>query len=95
MAFFVGLPVSTELFHSRGVETILDYLKDTVKVNTVIVAFKTFGGEACYTPNEEYYAFTSLRTSLCEHKKGGFDAFEEIVPKAKERGLDVYTHFQS
>jgi len=95
MSFFVGLPVSTEEFEKKGVETILDYLKDKVKVNAVIVAFKAFGGDFCYTPNEEYYAFTNLRSHPSDLKKRGFDAFDEITPKAHERGMEVYSHFQS
>jgi hypothetical protein len=95
MSFFVGLPVSTDQFEKKGVEPILDYLKDTVKVNAVIVAFRTFGGETCYTPNEQYYAFTNLRDRPCGLKKRGFDAFDEITGRAHERGMEVYSHFQS
>ena len=95
MSFFVGIPVSTAQFEKKGVEPLLDYLKDTVKVNAVIAAFRAFGGETCYTPDEQYYAFTNLRDRPWGLKKRGFDAFAEITDRAHERGMEVYSHFLS
>ena len=95
MSFFVGLPVSSMEFHRKGVESILDYLRDVVKVNAVIVAGRTFYGDSCYDPHEEYYAFTKLRDRPSELKQNGFDAFAEVTKHAKDRGMEVYSHFQS
>lgn len=95
MSFFVGLPASSMDFYNKGVEPLLDYLHDTVKVNAVITAARTFGGETCYDPHEEYYAFTRLRDRPSDLKKKGFDLLAELTQPAHDRGMAVYSHFQS
>jgi len=95
MPFFVGLPAAAENFYNKGVEPLLDYLKNTVKVNAVIVQGRTFYGESGYETHDEYYAFTRLRDRPSELKKKGFDIFGEITGKAHERGMKVYSHFLS
>jgi hypothetical protein len=95
MPFFVGIPLSAADFYDKGVEPLLDYLKNTVKVNALIVQGRTFHGENGYETRGEYYAFTRLRGRPSELKKKGFDVFEEITDKAHERGIRVYSHFLS
>jgi hypothetical protein len=95
MSFFVGLPTSSTDFHNKGVEPLLDYLHDTVKVNAVITAARTFVGDACYETHDEYYAFTRLRDRPSDLKKKGFDLLGELTQRAHDRGMAVYSHFLS
>ena len=95
MSFFVGLPVGANNFYEKGVEPLLDYLKNTVKVNAVIVQGRTFNGESGYETHDEYYAFTRLRDRPSELKKKGFDILGELTGKAHDRGMEVYSHFLS
>ena len=95
MAFFVGIPAGANDFYEKGVEQLLDYLKDTARVNAIIVAGRTFYGESGYDFHDKYYAFTHLRDTPSPLKKKGFDIFAEITDRAHERGMQVYSHFQS
>ncbi|MDR1541413.1 MAG: family 10 glycosylhydrolase [Clostridiales bacterium] len=95
MAFFVGLPTSAEDFYAMGTEKLLDYLKDTARVNAVIIAARTFHGEAGYETHDKYFAGTKLRDTPSALKQSGFDILAEITDRAHERGMKVYSHFLS
>jgi|GEM_PF-2465080 len=94
MEFFTGLPVNTEDFLNRGVEPLLDYLKDTVRVNAVIINAHTFWGTCHYTPHEKYFIGTSLRDRRPEELKD-FDVLGAVTGPAHDRGMQVYSHVLS
>jgi hypothetical protein len=95
MRFFVGLPTSAIDYYEKGVEPVLDYLKNTVKVNAIITQARTFFGDSGYETHDEYYAFTNLRDRPSELMKKGFDVLAELTERAHERGMEVYSHFLS
>jgi hypothetical protein len=92
MPFFVGLPVGTPSFLERGVEPLLDFLRETVRVNAVIVGGHSPAG-ANYTPHDRYFASTFLRDYRTEAaERAGFDCFAAITEPAHQRGMEVYSH---
>ncbi len=95
MAFFVGLPAHPQDFYERGVEPLLDYLRNTARVNAVIIAARTFEGEYGYQDHEQYFTGTTLRSRPSPLMKKGFDILQEITGRAHERGMQVYSHFLS
>ncbi|MDR1531318.1 MAG: hypothetical protein LBS62_03895 [Clostridiales bacterium] len=95
MNFFVGLPTKASDFYEKGVEPVLDYLKDTVHVSAVFIQARTYYGESGYHARDEYYAFTKLRDRPSELMKKGFDILGELTDRSHERGMEVYSHFLS
>lgn len=91
MSFFVGLPVNTHDFLSRGVEPMLDYLQETARVNAVIINAHDFYGTCNYTSHEKYFAGTKLRDIRPEEIKD-FDVLEAVTGPARKRGMQVYSH---
>ena len=95
MSFFVGLPLSASDFASRGVEPLLDYLKNVAGVNAIIIAGRAFEGDCGYESHDEYFAGNFLKDTPSPLMKKGFDILKEVTEPAHDRGMEVYSHYLS
>ena len=94
MDFFVGLPTSVQSIHDAGMERFLDDM-ERARVDAVILNAQEPSG-SYYRYHEEEFAFTRLKPFYPSYAtEGDKDMLGIVAEKAKERGMQVYSHTMS